>query len=577
MSPASRRPETLQRFFHPIEHLAPAMTARRSATLAFAVYLAAALIMFARPLLNSSGRMLGIGTDPQIFIWALAWWPHALLHASNPLVSHAIYYPQGLDLAHGALIPAAALILAPVTALLGPLGAYNVAMVLSPVLAAWFCYLLCVRLTRSGWASLVAGWLFGFSPYLLGQMAGHLHLTLVFAVPAIVLLAVLSVDGRLSRGVAIGAIGLALTVQFYIAAEVFVSLSLFGAVALGWAWVWGDAEERRRLRELVVVLTGAYAVTAVACAPYLYEAFKPGQVPVLPDRSDAISADLLSYVLPSQLTAIGGGTFAATTARFTEGPIEGGAYIALPLLALAVLAVRSRWRAWGMRVALGTLSVIVVFSLGGHLHVGGDVSVVLPWRAAEHLPVLGLLLPARFSMFAYLIVGILAATWLARTRARWVALALAAIAVVAMWPAFPGPWNSPAGLPELLTTTAYERSVGPRDVALVLPIGPSGPSMLWQAMTNFRFPIAAGYALPPEARNPYTDDPLYPDLNSVPAANAGPAARSFLRRHQVSVVLMPVGLPTTPPWQAFLERLGWHGVQRGGVVIMRHGDLLGGP
>ncbi len=560
--------------------------------LAPAIYLVAAVLMFGLPVTGAGHHMVGFGGDPQIFIWALGWWPHALVHGLNAIYSHAIYYPQGLDLAHGALIPAAAMLLSPVTALFGAVTAYNVGMVLSPVLAACFAFLLCRRLTGAFWAAAVGGWLFGFSPYLIGQMAGHLHLTLVFMIPAIVHLCLAARAGEGSRRWLAALLALALTVQFYISAEVFVSFTLFGAVAIVIAFGLGDADERLRLRELLVVLAWSYGGTAVLAAPYLYEAFKPGQVPVLPARGDIVSADFLSYLIPSQLTWLGGNSFAAATQPFTEGPFEGGAYLGLPLIAIAWMAARERFGTLGVRVALLTLVVVIVASFGGHLHVDGAFTIPLPWALVNDLPVIGQLLPARFSVYVFLIVSMLASVWLADAwRRPWpgqlaagaasgrggpwrraLAVVLAAGAIVFAWPALAtGTWNTPTGLPPLFQSNAYTRYVSRSDVVLVLPIGGNGPSMLWQAVAHFRFPLAGGYALPPEAPNPYSLDPLYPDLNGTPAPNAGPATISFLARHGVTLVLMQVGAPTTAPWQTFLERLGWRAIVRGGVVLMRRG------
>ena len=70
------------------------------------------------------------------------------------------------------------------TLLFGPIVSYNLLMLASPVLAAFFAFLLCRYITRSFAASLVGGYLFGFSAYMLGQLLGHLHLVLIFPIPA---------------------------------------------------------------------------------------------------------------------------------------------------------------------------------------------------------------------------------------------------------------------------------------------------------------------------------------------------------------------------------------------------------
>jgi hypothetical protein len=535
-----------------------------------ALYVVASFLMFGTQLLGHHDWIVGFGADPQIFVWAVGWWPHAIAHDLDPVNTQFLYYPDGFDLAHAATVPAAAILLWPLTAVIGPLSAYNVAMTLSSALAASFAFLLCRRLTASFWPSAVGGWLFGFSPYVLGEMGGHLHLTWVFMVPAIVHLALRGHDGELSRGRLVVLLILALTLQFYISAEVFVSLTLFGAVAIVVAYAVGDQAERSRLREMSVALGWGYLGTVLLAAPYLYQAFQPGQVPVLLSRSEIVSADLLAYVVPEPFTQLGGSAFGGTTAAFTAGTVEGSAYLAPPVILIAALGVWRCRRTLGVKVGLITLAVVVVCSFGGHLHVDGHSTVPMPWAAFSRLPVLGLLLPARFIDYAFLIVAIFVALWLARARNRLVAATLAALAVAFTWPALDSwAWVTPTGLPPLFATGAYRRYISPRDVAIVLPIGNAGPAMLWQAEAGYEFPIAGGYVLPPEAPNPYKSNPLYDQLSSTPAPQAGPAVAYFLAHHGVTVALLPLGGADTPAWQALLQRIGWRAEVHGGVVLMR--------
>ena len=222
---------------------------RPDAAAALVVYLVVALALFGGALFaNGTRECICIGGDEQTFVWAFAWWPHALLHGLNPFYSHIIYAPQGFDIAHGALVPAAALLMAPVTAVAGPLFAYNVAILLCPVLAAFFAFLLCRRITRQFWPSLFGGSVFGFSAYMLGQLAGHMHLTLVFLIPAIVHLVLRAMAGELGRRWFVVLLVAALTLQFGFSAEVFVSFTLFAAVALALAFAFGDSELRAALR-----------------------------------------------------------------------------------------------------------------------------------------------------------------------------------------------------------------------------------------------------------------------------------------------------------------------------------------
>ena len=83
--------------------------------------------------------------------------------------------------------PALAVVFAPLTALFGPVAAYNVAAVLLPAVSAWSGFLLCRHVVGRLWPSVVGGYLYGFSSYELGHELGHPHLTAAFAVPLIAL------------------------------------------------------------------------------------------------------------------------------------------------------------------------------------------------------------------------------------------------------------------------------------------------------------------------------------------------------------------------------------------------------
>ena len=111
-------------------------------------------------------------SDSSIFMWGLAWWPHALLHGINPFFTNALFAPDRLALGGDVTIPLAALVTAPITLLFGPVASYNLLMLASPVLAAFFAFLLCRYITRHFAASLVGGYLFGFSAYMLGHLLG---------------------------------------------------------------------------------------------------------------------------------------------------------------------------------------------------------------------------------------------------------------------------------------------------------------------------------------------------------------------------------------------------------------------
>jgi hypothetical protein len=554
-----------------------AISARRGpqTVAAAVVYSLAALIMFGAPLLHTgTPQCVCLGNDESILVWAFEWWPHALVHGLNPFVSHIVYAPQGFDLALATTIPGPALLLAPVTAIAGPLFSYNLAMVASPALAAFFAFLLCRRVSGRFWSALLGGWLFGFSTYMAGQMLGHVFLTLVFLVPAIVHLILRAVAGELSRRIFVGLLAVALILQLSFSSEVFATLTLFLGIGFAIAFALADAPLRTALRPVIARTVLAYVITGVITSPYLYYALKPGGLPVLPWRDEHFSSALLSFVVPGMTTKLGGLRFLSTSRVFSAGFVEGGAYLGVPLIVLLCLAVWHGWRRRPIRIAAVCGLVIAVLSLGGHLQLKTLTGVPLPWWPFERLPILGDMLPSRFVMYLWVVVAVLVAWWLASLSSRRGLLlgwGLAIMATGFVWPAVDrGYWKATPNLPPLFTDARYSHVIGPRDVALLLPVGAAGDSMLWQGMAHLRFPMASGYLVAPEAPDPYKHDPVYPTLTvgqTVPLQEA--AAGSFIATHGVTVAVVDPAQPATLPWLSILAKLGWHRQTVGGVIVLR--------
>src|SRR3954464_3539939 len=199
---------------------------RRNAAV-LAGYASISIVYFGVRLLPHLRRSyVGQGADPEIFIWSLAWWPHAILHGENPIVTHAIWAPDGMNLAWTTSIPGIALALAPVTLAAGPVVAYHVAAILMPALAAWTAFLLCRRVVSRTWPALVGGYLFGFSSYMLGQTFGHMHMTSVFLLPLVPLLILRHLDGEIGDRHLAVLLGVLLAAQLSLSTEVALTLTI---------------------------------------------------------------------------------------------------------------------------------------------------------------------------------------------------------------------------------------------------------------------------------------------------------------------------------------------------------------
>ena len=498
-------------------------------------YTAIAFLYFGVRLVSHPGRfILGSGRDPQIFIWSFAWWPHAIGTWQNPFFTHAIYAPDGINLAWTTSVPALALVFTPLTLLFGPVASYNVAALLMPALSAWTAYLLCRHVTGSHRASLVGGYLFGFSSYMLGEQLGHLHMTAVFLVPLAALAVVRHLQGELEARGLVLRLGALLGLQFWISSEVLFTLTFALLVSLALAY--GLLRELRpRLRGLAGPLAGAYALSAVVAGPlavYALLYFQSGSI----NSPPLFDGDLLNFVVPTHLIAAGGSAFSGLTSHFRSSDTERGAYLGLPTLLIAGWYAVSERRSQTARFLLGALALAALATLGSGLAIEGRIRLWLPWSLLVHAPIFDNVLPVRFALFGSLAASVIVAAWTASRRgwSRWLLPALAVAAIVpALWRA--DYRTTPERWP-FFTSGTYKLCIPRNENVAIFPYGFWGNSMLWQAETGFWFRMADGYLRPkPPAAN--LEDPTIQELTYT-TDNPTPAQILELARNkQVDRVL----------------------------------------
>jgi hypothetical protein len=517
------------------------------AVIALALYFVLAIAFFARGVAPVPARTVvgDAGADKSIFMWSFVWWPHALGHLQDPLAANVVWAPHGIDLAWAATAPGAALLASPLTLLAGPVVAYNVLAVAAPALGAWTAFLLARHVTSALAPALVGGFVFGFSSYELGHTVGHLNLTLVFLVPVCALLAVLRFEQRLSRRRFVLQLALALIGQFLFSTEVF-GFVLFGGIVYATFALWRfGAGERVLVASIIREAATAVLVCGIVLAPYLVHAFVARDAQ--PRRSpNAESADVLNYVVPTRRTWVRPPGSERIVERFTATGAERGAYLGAPIVAaLALFALRRRRRPAETALLL-TLGVMILSSLGSRIRVGGHIVGVGPWEVPAKLPISDGALPVRLTMLVALLAGLVCAIWLAeeggRKAGRW---ALALLGVVALLPTFSQRlWSAEVPHSTFFETHRYERSLEPGETVLVLPYGPAGWSLLWQAEAGMRFRLVGGHfgvrTTPREARWA----PVYAAFSTGTLPTSGPASiRRFLEAHRVDVVVVGPGTP----------------------------------
>jgi hypothetical protein len=500
-------------------------------------YVLVSFLYLGLPALVQSGhRYVGYGYDPQIFIWSFAWWPHAVLHGQNPIVTHAVWAPVGLNLTWTTTVPGLAYLFAPLTLLAGATVSYDIAAVLVTALSAWTAYLLCRYLTRAFWPSLVGGYLFGFSSYVLAQGGrGHLHLSAVFLVPLVPLVVLRFLDGRTSGRRLAVELGVLFAFQILFSTEVAFTLAVALAVGLVLAYVLVPAR-RARLRAAALPVAGAVVVTAVLTAPFLYYLATGFQSQLT--NADAFVADLANYVVPTRITAIGGSWFDSLTARFPGNPSEQDAYLGVPLLVIVALFGVERFRSPGGRFLLVCLAVAFVATLGPRLTVGGRSVGWAPWSLVRRLPVFENVFTTRLPVYVSLVAGVVVALWMAGRRSGTLRWLLPALAVLALVPdPVRGGFAGPYGLPAFFTSSSYRDCLDPRERVVPFPYR-GGFTLLWQPHTGFRWNLAGG-DLGPAIPSQFETAENAPELSGLPLRpDQVDEVRAFLQSNQVTSIVV---------------------------------------
>ncbi|MCW2724499.1 MAG: hypothetical protein JWN35_1420 [Frankiales bacterium] len=471
------------------------------------VYLLLALVGHAQALRSLGGTTRCACRDAPETDWFLGWTPYAVLHGHAPWTSAHLAAPEGVNLMWNTLMPLPGLLMTPVTLLAGPLATHTLLAVLGMTLSATAMWWVAGRWVPWGPARFVAGLLYGFSPYLVGQATDHLHLSLV-ALPPLVLLCLdeLLVRQRRRALLAGSLLGLLALAQLLTAEEVLASMFVVCvaglAVLLAQQW---RRLDRGRVRHAAVGLSAAAGVLVVGAAwPLGVQFFGPRRLSGPATGAAPFAADLLGAVVPGPHQLLG----LQSIASWGGGPTENGSYLGIPLLLLlAALAWRLRSVAV-VRFATVLGAVTLVLSLGERLHVAGTAyGLPLPFAAVAALPVLHDLAAVRFSLYVALFAALVAAVGVDRLHAsgalrRRPGLAVVATLAVAvpLLPAWPYAYQD-ARTPAYFTTATVER-VPEGALALTYPVPrfPTSAPMAWQAVAGYRYRSVGGYVITPDAQ-----------------------------------------------------------------------------
>lgn len=399
---------------------------------AFAGFALVTGLMLAPLLARLSSAIVGPAGDNFEYVWKMSWFAEALLvRRTTPIGSPQVYFPSDTELTISDMTPAHTLLWLPLTALAGPVVAYNLAVVLSFFLTACFTYLLARRLGAGRGPAWVAGLIFAFCL----ERTSHLidgHFGMVGS--QWLALTLYGWEGVLSRRrrwdavvAGVGAALLVWTSSHYAATFPFL-LAIYTAIRLSLP------ELRALLRDWrlpAIVLAIAVPLTLPLAQPYVDAMLRGDSYSHPYAQVLSNSATPRDYLLPSPYHPIWG-----DSARRLYGREGAEFYVAVGLTATALalaglLAARRRREAWALAAAL---ALAAVMSLGPELRLPGGGVLALPAKYLySRAPIWGEIRNwSRMGMYVALCAALLAGLGLAALPRRWQALGVTIAAALVL-------------------------------------------------------------------------------------------------------------------------------------------------
>ena len=602
----------------------------RPVVFCMAVYLALAFAVFGHFGSLGPGHMSGIGSpDAVVQVWWLAWAAFAVPHGLNVFSASWLNYPFGQNFGDQGSLLILGVVLLPITKLLGPIVAWNIAVRLALAASAMSMCLVLRRWCTWWPAAFAGGLLYGFSSFILGQATGTVYLFLILApLPPLMFLVLHEILVRQRwRPVTAGVVlAVFCAIQFFLSPEVLVGTALIGAIAtiliiaanrhlLIARWRYAAGAFGWALLGTVVLLAVPALITFIGPEHVSGSPMDPGMLAKLP-------ADLLSPVVPN------GQWIHPNVVSLVANPFEsslkegGNLYLGLPLIIVLICFATFLYKRRAILFAGAMVLICLILSLGSPLWVDNHrTQIPLPFAVIQHLPVIQGLLASRLSLFTSLFAAGMFAIgldelWvrlrgrrLGRLSAKNTQLAgglaialLVGIVVLALVPdgTIVTSMTGPPDVPSFYSSKAID-TVPAGSVALVYPYVDSESTgfisafhsaqsaMLDQLVAGMRFKLIGGYGWFPSpsgyhgSTNPAVLQPTSvqalfdvaymggtPKQRALLATRSVPAdLRQFLRKYDVSTVI----IDPVDDWKMVVSQVSaalGSPTHVGGVVLWSH-------
>jgi len=452
---------------------------RRWAAVALALYVVLAVV-FTWPLAAHlgtcipGGEILGLSEDSYVFLWDY-WWVRHALQAGQPIMhTNYIFWPLTVSLRFHTLMPLNGVLSSLPQGWIGLIPTYNLLLLFALVASAWACYGLALMVTRSAGASMLAGGVFAFSPYMMTHTLSHPNLTAVYAMPLIAWFLVKAAQSHrwpwaLGAGAALGLLGYCDWYGFMFGGM----LAAFLAAGLAMR----PEQRRAALAGLGITLLVGVLIAAPLLVPMLAEQASDRYAVRPLARSVALAGDPVLWVTPPFLGTLAGGLGRRAVLGMGYLVAEHTVYLGSAALVLAALGWQRRRRdlvPW----AVGAVGMLLL-SLGPYLRVAGhDGFPALLVLLLGGLPGNGFDLPLGSDLASRLGLGLVAG------------VPQVLLGGEKIWLPYQWLWR---WVPMLKTASVPVRMAQPALLCLAV-MAATGLAALWRAGGRARWWLALGFA-----------------------------------------------------------------------------------
>ena len=490
--------------------------------------------------------------DASLPIWTNGFVSHLSqwFHDGAPFYTDSIYHPHGLNLLANTTSFGLAVLLIPITWLVGPIGSFNVSMFISPILSATAMMWCLKRVVPSPSARGVAGLIWGFSPFAMEAFYWGWPNFLLLVAPPLVMWALIELLHRDISPRRLGlVVGVALAIQVTIGAEIAALCVVATAIAVVFFGLPYLAVRRRlpgQLDWIRLGRTSAWATlgfTPIGLPVALYATFGPAHL-------DTWVWDEVFMRTGTPWSPLVNDPIVSGSLGFRWDPVMPNHFFfgwpALITLALAAALLRHP-----------LARVVSVLGLVGIWFMRGGDAFLHPLEIFWRLPVFRNIISGRYIVFTWFALAVLTAfamsAGLKFLRARDVrppvqaGVVAAMLFVVLYQPAhaviFAGPWHtqSPRHDPAL---SLYGKNATSTKVVMAYPAWKSASSMIQQVTEPLHIKLIGGWGPQPGYSSRELSTATYllrinAGLMPLPSHERLVELNAFVNSRKVDTILIP--------------------------------------